>query len=243
MSARRFFARALPAAGGEVRLDAGAARHARVLRLREGDAVVLFDGSGAEAEGHVASIGDEVRCVVGPPRAGAAPGPSVVLCQCLPKGSKLDDIVRASTELGVRAIHLVSSERAVARPDPARAEKRLERLAAVAREAARQSGRADVPDLLAPAPLDEVLARAPEGAARIAFAPGGEGTLASAVGEARLAWVLIGPEGGLAPAELALAARIGFAVVGLGRTVLRVETAAPVALALVLHRMGGLAPG
>lgn len=241
MSARRLFARSLPSGGGEVRLDPAAARHARVLRLREGDSVVLFDGAGAEAEATVLSIGDEVRCQVRAPSRERREGPTVVLCQCLPKGKKLDDIVRATTEIGVAAIHLITSERAISRPDEERADKRLERLGAVVREAARQSGRALLPDVLAPAPLAEVLARAPEDAARLAFAPGGAGTLESACPSgARAAWVLIGPEGGLAPEEIDLASRLGFAIVGLGPTVLRVETAAPVALALVLHELGGL---
>ncbi len=236
MSARRLFARALPDGGGELRLDAFASRHAKVLRLREGDPVVLFDGAGREAEGEVLAAGDELRCRVGPPRERSSNEPRVVLCQCLPKGGKLDDIVRASTVLGVAAIHLVASERAVPRLDDARAEKRLDRLASVAREAARQSGRADVPDVIAPAPLDEVLARAPAEAARLAFVPGGEASLA-ALGPGPAAWILIGPEGGLAGSEIALAQRRGFASVGLGPSVLRVETAAPVAVALVLHRL------
>lgn len=241
MSARRLFARALPPSGGEVRLAPAAARHAKVLRLSVGDAVVLFDGAGMEAEGRVEALDGEVVCRVGAARVAARAGPAIVLCQCLPKGGKLDDIVRASTELGARAVHLVTSERTVPRLDDARAEKRLERLAAVAREAARQSGRADVPDLLAPAPLAEVLARAPEEATRVAFAPEGERAL-EGVAPCRAAWVLVGPEGGLAAPELDLARAAGFAVVGLGPTVLRVETAAVVALALVSHHLGGLRP-
>ncbi len=241
MTVRRLFARALPASGGEVRLDPTAARHAKVLRLAVGDAVVLFDGAGREAQGCVEALDGELVCRVGPLRVATRAGPAIVLCQCLPKGGKLDDIVRASTELGVRAVHLVTSERTVPRPDEPRAQKRLERLAAVAREAARQSGRADVPDLIAPAPLAEVLARAPEDATRLAFAPEGERALES-VAAAPAAWVLVGPEGGLAQGELELARAAGFAVLGLGPTVLRVETAAVVALALVSHHLGGLRP-
>lgn len=241
MSVRRLYVGALSV--GELTLDPAQARHARVLRLREGDPVVLFDGRGAEADAVVRRIDeDAVRCEAGPARAIARPGPAVVLCQCLPKGGKLEDIVRACTELGVMAVHLVASERSVPRPDEGRIEKRLERIGRVAVEAARQSGRSDVPDVLAPAPLDEVLARAPEEAARIAFAPDAETSLTDACEGATSAWVLVGPEGGLAPAELDRARTRGFALVGLGPTVLRVETAAPVAVALVTERLGGLRP-
>lgn len=241
---RRLYTPALPDEGGEVRLDPGSARHTRVLRLSVGDAIVLFDGRGAEAEGRIAHLaGAEVRCVVGPPRARARPGPAIVLCQCVPKGGKLEDIVRASTELGVSAIHLVASERSVPRLDDDRAERRLTRLTRVAQEAARQSGRSDVPDVLAPAPPAEVLARAPADAVRVVFAPGAASTLEQAIAApAPLGWLLVGPEGGLSPVEIDLARGLGFTPVGLGPTVLRVETAAPVAVALLTHALGGLRP-
>ncbi len=238
--ARRLYAAALPDEGGEVRLDAVATRHAKVLRLREGDPLVLFDGRGAEADAVLERLGDLLLCRAERPRLVARPGPTVVLCQCLPKGGKLDDIVRAATELGVTAVHLVSSDRSVPRLDPARADKRSARLAKVAREASRQSRRNDVPDVLAPASLDEVLARAPEDAARIAFAPGTRKSLEEACGARSAAWILVGPEGGLSDGELDLVRQSGFALVDLGPGVLRVETAAPVAVALVTHRLGGL---
>lgn len=239
---RRLHLEPLPEQGGEVSLGPAAARHARVLRLAEGDAVILFDGRGREADGRVASVADrEIRCEVGPPEARARPGPALVLCQCLPKGGKLEDIVRATTELGVSAVHLVASERSVPRLDEGRAERKLERLARVAQEAARQSLRSDVPQLAAPAPLAEVLGRASVEAVRVAFVPGASLPLADAVAAregASEAWALVGPEGGLAAAEVERAEALGFVAVGLGPTVLRVETAAPVAIALLRHELG-----
>jgi 16S rRNA (uracil1498-N3)-methyltransferase len=242
VSARRLYAASLSA--GAVRLDDAQAKHARVLRLREGDRVVLFDGQGREADAVIVAIDEDgVRCESEAPRAIIHAGPEVVLCQCLPKGGKLEDIVRACTELGVTAVHLVASERSVPRMDADRIGKRLDRLERVAVEASRQSGRSDVPDLLAPAPLDAVLDRAPGDAAKIAFAPEMARSLSEACApDARAAWVLIGPEGGLTPDELERARARGFRTVGLGPTVLRVETAAPVAVALVLDRLGGLRP-
>jgi len=242
VSARRLYAASLSA--GVVHLDAAQAKHARVLRLREGDRVILFDGRGSEAGAILTTLGeDSARCEAEPPRTVAHAGPPIVLCQCLPKGGKLEDIVRACTELGVTAVHLVASERSVPRLDADRIGKRLDRLERVAVEASRQSGRTDVPDILAPAPLDAVLARAPGDAARIAFAPEQAVSLSDAIApDARSAWVLIGPEGGLSPDELESARAQGFQAVALGATILRVETAAPVAVALVMDRLGGLRP-
>lgn len=240
---RRLHAEALPPDGGAVELGGDAARHAKVLRLSAGATVVLFDGEGHEADATIDAIGERVRCTAGPRRDARPDRPRVVLCQALPKGGKLDDIVRATTELGVAAIHLAHGARSVARPDEGRADKKLGRLAKIAREAARQSERADVPEIVAPAPLDDVAARAPAEAAKIALVVGAAASLDEALPpEAPEVWLVIGPEGGLAEAEVeALRAR-GFAAAGLGSAVLRVQTAAPVAVALAMARLGGLRP-
>lgn len=222
---RRLYHADLPARGGEVTLDPEAARHAKVLRLTVGDALVLFDGQGREARGTLTCMDEPLRCRLGAPERVPHRGPRVVLCQCLPKGGKLDAIVRGATEVGVVAIHLVVGERSVARG----VGKRIERLGKIAREAARQSGRADVPEIVAPAPLAEVAKRAPEVAIRIACVSGG-GPIPTGADEA---WVVVGPEGGLSPEEIAALAALGFAHVDLGPTILRTETAAIVATALV----------
>lgn len=210
-------------------LDAVARKHARVLRLRAGDRVVLFDGRGREARAAIVDLEDG-RCAIEAIERVERMRPALALVQCVPKGSKLDDIVRMATEIGATAIHLAISERSVPRPDDARAPKQLERLARIAEEAARQSLRADVPAVIAPAPLADVLARAPQAATRVAFAIDGAPLEAARADEA---WIAIGPEGGLAPAEIARARALGWAVAKIEGPVLRVETAAPVALALV----------
>lgn len=244
MSLRRLHAPSLPPNGGELTLGPDAARHARVLRLAPGDRVELFDGRGREAEATVEALEPMgLRVSAEAPREAAPGRPRVVLVQAMPKGAKLDDIVRACTELGVAEVHLVHGARSVARPDEARARKRLARLSKIAREASRQSERADVPRLHPPEALDAVVARAPRAAVRLAFAVGASGALAEALdGAAGEAWVAVGPEGGWDPAEEASLAAAGFASVGLGPGVLRVETAAPVAVALVTERLGGLRP-
>jgi len=229
---RRLHHAPLPEAPAELTLSPEAARHARVLRLREGDALVLFDGRGSEADARVIGV-DPLRCTVEPARIAAEAGPRVVLCYAVPKGSKkLDQVVRGATEVGVAAIHLVLTERCVARPERD-ARGKLERLARVATEAARQSGRATVPDVIGPAPLSEVAARAPAGARRVVAAPG-HGAFDAGGDEA---WLIVGPEGGLSDAELEGLGARGFTPIGLGPTVLRTETAAVVAPALVLDRL------
>ncbi len=230
MTTRRLHHAPLSEHGGPVTLGEAARRHARVLRLSPGDALVLFDGAGGEADARVVEAGDALRCEAGPRRAVPGSPQHVVLCYCLPKGnSKLDLAVRGATEVGVAAIHLAISERSVARPAPEAFAKRLPRLERIAEEAARQSGRAAVPDLLPPAPLAEVAARAPASARRLACAPGG----AAIEGGGTSAWLLVGPEGGLSEAELRALEGAGWERVSLGDTVLRTETAATVAPALV----------
>lgn len=233
---RRLYAAELPPAGGPCALDAEAAHHARVLRLEVGDAVTLFDGRGRECDARLVAIdADGLRCEAGLPRETATLTRRVILIQCLPKGDKLEAIVRMATELGVAEIALAHGARSVARPDPKRAEAQRERLERIAREAARQSAQAALPEIGAPVTLREAAARAPATALRLALVPGAwsslAATLASTPADAEI-WLVVGPEGGLAPDELAALEALGFERAGLGPTTLRVETAAPVAVAL-----------
>ncbi|MCA9610098.1 MAG: RsmE family RNA methyltransferase, partial [Myxococcales bacterium] len=133
--------------GGSVTLDEAARRHARVLRLAAGAEVVLFDGAGGEADARIVEVKERLVCEVGPRRAVPGPPQRVVLVYCMPKGNaKLDLAIRGATEVGVAAIHLAISARSVARPSAEAFAKRLDRLERIAQEAARQSGRAAVPD-------------------------------------------------------------------------------------------------
>lgn len=229
---RRLYADALPEAGGEVELGAAAARHALVLRLSPGDAVTLFDGNGRRAEGHIlACDAGSVRVAASAPsRAVHASG--ITLVQCLPRGGKLDDLVRSATELGVDSIRLATSAHSVGKADDERWERRHERLLRVVREAARQSERDSLPTLEAPAPLMVHATAAPEAATRLVLC-GRTGAPLGPLAADAPAWLVVGPEGGLASSELSGLDGVGFRRASLGPSILRVETAVVAAISAV----------
>jgi 16S rRNA (uracil1498-N3)-methyltransferase len=227
---------------GERRLDADAAHYlAHVHRLREGDAFVAFDPAARlEAAGEILGVDREAVSVRlhEPAPARAVPPFDVTLVQCAGKGDKTDDVVRATTALGVRTVIVAESSRSIARLDAERAEKRRERWRAVALDAARQSGRGDTPDIEGPRPLDEILATlAASAAAKLCLEPDASAGFADAVRRAAPATafvLLVGPEGGLTDEELVLAENTGFSRVRLGPFVLRTELAATAALAALM---------
>lgn len=206
-----------------------------VLRLPPGTEIEVFDGTGGE---YPATLGRGDEVALGPRRQVAPPGARVWLAFALPRGEKSDLVVQKATELGAERLLPWVAERSVARWTPGRAAGRARRWRRIAAEASRQCGRSDVPAVEAPAPLSEVLAAAPPGFVRILFHAGGA-PLADLV-EARAAGFLavVGPEGGLTAAEMEACRAAGARLAGLGPRVLRSETAAIVAAALLQHRAG-----
>jgi 16S rRNA (uracil1498-N3)-methyltransferase len=237
---RRLF---VPPAGiAAARLTITAADHrylVRVLRLQPGDTVTLFDGAGREVEARIERVGRaETELVLGAPHhrsdtagaAGAGPEPLLVLLTAVPRGPRMDLLVEKTTELGVSRIVPVLTERSVARPDAAR----RGRWEKIAREAARQCGRTHIPEVSAPIALAAALA-APELPPRRLVLWEGQGgsPLRSQLDGHEPAALLVGPEGGFVPGEVEAARHAGFHTVTLGPRILRVETAAMVAVALV----------
>jgi 16S rRNA (uracil1498-N3)-methyltransferase len=223
--------------GAQFSLGEAAAQHARVLRLAVGDPVELFDGQGHSLAARVDRLGKgDITCSALAPVLFTPRGPEVVLVQCLPKGKKLDDIVRMTTELGVSAIHLAVSERSVVQKST-RDDHKVERLVRIAREAARQSEQAYVPEIMEPSSLGEVLARAPEGVQRAALTERSQATLALATEPARL-WLVVGPEGGLSSSDREILSHAKFVSQSLGRAILRTETAAVVGVGLGISALG-----
>ena len=231
---------ALTQASAEIDLGEAAARHARVLRLSPRDTVRLFDGLGREADAVIRELSAWRFVVdVGAIEQRAIDPHAPVLVQCVPKGSKLDEIVRAATEAGAAAIHLALAERSVARAEGAR----FERLARIAEEAAAQSEAPLVPTLEAPAPLDEVAARAPSDAPRLLLTPrDGRAMRELPWASFRAApWLLVGPEGGLSEQEEERLAGRGWLRARLSTHVLRTEHAGPIAIA-VARELGRSVP-
>lgn len=238
---RRLFVPALPEEGGEVALPPESLDHVHVLRLGTGASVELFDAEGRVAPAELRSVTRErVVCVAQPPAAGPARSARLQLVVCLPKAAQLETIVRMTTELGVAALHLATSERTV--PKMA-SDAKLERLRRISREASAQSGAGRTPELTGPAPLVEQIARAPESALKLAFWERASAPLPAAASggfEAREVWAVIGPEGGLSEAEALQLEAAGYALTSLGTHILRAETACVVIAALLLDRTTGL---
>jgi 16S rRNA (uracil1498-N3)-methyltransferase len=241
VSRRRLFVAAERLAGPRLTIDGDDHRYvARVLRARPGDRLALFDGAGTEIDAEVTRVGPrDAELALGARRevpSGAA-AVAVTLLVAVPRGERMDLLAQKTTELGVARIVPVLAGRSVARPE----EKARTRWEKIAREAARQCGRADVPRVDAPVALAAALADAELPALRLALWEGEHGRpMRAALGKSDATAVLVGPEGGFAPEEIEAARAAGFAPVGLGPRILRVETAAIVAVTLIQAAAGGL---
>jgi len=211
----------------------------RVLRLAPGERFPARDADGSLRSCRVAAVGaDFVRLELEPPEPEEAGGPLLALIQALPKGRKMDQIVRQVTEAGVAEIVPVFSRFSLSRlEEPGDRARRVERWRRIAREATQQSGGSRVPQIGEPVPLERALERqAEEGELRLVFHQSrlSPGTLhaALACGPRRVT-LLVGPEGGLAEEEVARALERGFLPITIGRRVWRTETAALFAAAVV----------
>lgn len=244
MNLPRFFCPLALSAGVSVDLPESAARHAaRVLRLRSGDDLTLFDGRGGEYAARIAQVErDRVRVDVLAWDARECESPlALTLVQALQAGEKMDLTVQKAVELGVGRIVPVLARRSVVRLDGARAARRVEHWRGVAASACEQCGRNRVPEVAELQGLERWLAQpAPAGALRLMLAPGAGHTLATLAPPAAGSPIelLIGSEGGLAPEEMHAAAQAGFVAVRLGPRVLRTETAGLAALAAIHARWG-----
>jgi 16S rRNA (uracil1498-N3)-methyltransferase len=202
-----------------------------VMRCKRGDRLAVFNGCDGEWEASIDALGKrETRLIVGARLRDQTAGPDLDLIVALVKRSRLETIVEKATELGVRRIRLVITERTNADHT------NVARLRLIAVEAGEQCGRLEIPELLEPVKLEKVLDRWDEGR-RLMFcdeaadaAPAAP-VLASAE---RGAWaILIGPEGGFSVSERARVRGLSTAApVSLGPRILRADTAAIAALAL-----------
>ncbi len=218
----------------------------RVLRLKAGAPLVVFDGAGHE---HAATLatprGESVEVLVGAARVAQPVSPlAITLAQGVSRGERMDYALQKATELGVGQIAPLFCERSVVKLDGAQAERKLEHWRGVAIAAAEQCGRADLPELLAPRRLaDHLAASRSAGSALLRLVLDPQATLTPRQLAAGIASVeiLIGPEGGLTDEELQLARLAGYTGLRLGPRVLRTETAAAAAIAALQTLHGDLA--
>lgn len=205
----------------------------RALRLRVGDELTVSDGAGALRLCRLArSEGDAGAAVepLGDPRWVERPSPSVTIGLALTKGERLEWAVQKLTELGVDTVVVMATHRSVVRWDGDRAATHLARLRRIAREASMQARRVWLPEVVGIETFAEAIRRP---GAVLAAGGGGPPSLGRPV-------VLVGPEGGWAPDEVAAADAAGVGRAGLGPHVLRAETAAVVAGALLCALREGL---
>ena len=229
-------------AGAEVVLPEDVAAHLlRVLRLQVGDACVLFNGDGHDYDARITVIGKrEARAEIGAARHVDNESPlRITLLQGIARGEKMDWILQKATELGVVRFVPVSSDRSEVKLDAQRADKRLAHWRGIVVSACEQSGRAVVPDVVAPQALAQAAAsRTGRGFILDPFA---EASLASLQGTTlRDCTIAIGPEGGWSPRDREHLLAAGFEGLRLGPRVLRTETAGIAAIAALQALCGDL---
>ena len=236
---RRFFCDKITADTATITGD-DAHHISRVLRMKAGDALSLCDGAGNEYDALIASVSpDAVSCTVGTPRASEAESPvRVTLFQCLPKTGKMELIVQKCTELGVFAVVPVQSARCVVVPGKDYDKKR-ERYNRVALEAAKQSRRAMIPQVLPLTALKKIDVQSFD-LFLVAYEDENTVSLKQALRAAalpRTIALLIGPEGGLEEGEVRQLVQAGAVSVSLGKRILRTETAGLAMLAQTLYEV------
>jgi len=244
---RRFFVRPEDVGEFELRLQGDEAAHLlHALRLRPGTSIVAFDGLGHEYMATIERLDeDEVVCHITCQRASPpVQDVSITLGQGLPKGDTFEWVIQKTTELGVTALVPLLTERVVPRWSAHHASAKKVRWERLAREACKQCGRATVPRLSSPMSLDTFCITFQQADLRLLLWEQERRrhlrTILGASGEVASVAIIIGPEGGLTPTEVARGESYGFLTVSLGERILRTETASMTIVALLQHRFGNL---
>ncbi len=240
-SPRLYVERALD--GSTLELDESEAHYlGRVLRLKRGDRLVVFNGRGAERAATVDSVQRRGATLV--LAAAYAPLPEsaldLTLLQALPKSDAMDLIVQKATELGVRALVPVYTEFSVVKLDTERSERRVDHWRKIARSACEQCGRHSPPDILPPLKLAEALEALPAAPERLALDPSARQNLAERAQPSSGLVLAVGPEGGFGAADWRRLEAARFSHARLGPRILRVETAALAACAIAQAQWGDL---
>lgn len=213
----------------------------RVLRLSVGDTILVFDGCGNEFSAGIESFSSDTVYITIKEKQELLREPAISLyvAQGFLKDKKMDDLIRHMTEIGLSSWTPMLSERSVARPSDARAEKRLKRWRLIAIEALKQCGGAILPAIGSPKSFDQIIGERENYDLCVIFWEKankllGEENIAACPAECR-ALILLGPEGGFSDEEAASAVCAGFIPASLGPRILRAETAAITASALIQY--------
>lgn len=237
---RIFTSRSLQACT-EVELEPGPSQHlARVLRMQVGDSVILFDGSGGQYPATISALDRKsVRIATGEFEAiERESGLRLELGIALSRGERMDWILQKATELGASSIATLFSERTGVKLSAEREDRKLRHWQQIATSACEQCGRNRVPQITPPQALAQWL-HGVRADARLVLDPFAGNANPGAVRPASVA-LLVGPEGGLGPAELEAAAGAGFSALQLGPRILRTETAPLAAIAILQARWGDM---
>lgn len=245
MGLPKFFVAPGSVRGSFLTLEGENAAHARVLRLRQGDRVLVCDGCGTDYSCTISDISPQQVCLVVDSASASASEPRV---QCsvymaYAKADKLEHVIQKATELGAGEIVAFPSSRCVAKPDDKSLMKKLERWQKIAASAAEQSGRGRIPQVRALGSFREAVLEA-SGCDLALFPYENEKTLSLRdclnTGGYRSVSIMTGPEGGFSEEEVALAAENNMKICSLGPRILRCETAPLCALTAVLYASGAL---
>ena len=220
-----------------------------VLRLRQGQRIVVFDGEGTEVTAEISLLTKrEVGLQPLFTQVTARPAAAITLAQAVPKGKNMDLVIQKAAELGAAEIIPVISERTVVRLDAGEAADKQEKWQRIAIEACKQCGQNHLPLVHRPVALDRVFAQNPSqdmlliaaiepGARRLKELLAGWGSLHPGKSKPRSVLVFIGPEGDFTPAEVGLAKSRGCQPLSLGPIILRTETAAIYSLSTLAHEL------
>lgn len=231
---------------GRVTISGSEATHiAASLRKRAGDQITFFDGQGEELSGRIESIQPDrinvkIEVISAPLQTSRL---RISLGQAIPKGTKMDKIVREATELGVVSIFPFISARTIPRLPENRSREKTERWRRLALSASKQSGRGEIPEIHGTRKFGEILELPGYDFRLLLSEYPGETSLYEylhfrKIPPGRPILVLIGPEGGFGHEEIGLAKEKGFDAVSLGSQILRTETVAPVILGILRYELG-----
>ncbi len=240
----RFFVSQETLSSDFVVLEGDNAAHARVLRLKEGEQIVICDGSGTEALCEIKCVetGLVSASVLSRSRSVSEPSVRVSIYMAYPKADKLEHVIQKATELGAWEIVAFPSARCVSRPDERSLMKKLERWQKIAASAAEQSGRGVIPRVRILDSYRIAVNEAAQADLSVLFYENEEGfTFHEAISTAQgllTASLLTGPEGGLEEGEVQKAKEAGMHICTLGKRILRCETAPLCALSALMYAVG-----